>query len=642
MHRLIRIARLVVSTIAAATTAAPATIFSLDAGADSYIRSGNKNEGAASFLRVRRTGTHRALIRFDQSQLSAALAGGVLQSATLQLFIEDNSNSWSNGREIDVHRLLVNWTELGVTFNCPIDTNPANSTADCDTQWNGGSFATVPSASYLQSNAMTGPVSLDVTADIAAFASGADNFGWIIKKRAEGQNGSIDYGSREGTTTHRPRLVLDVFFPPTNTPTHTPTATPTATPTHTPSLTATQTPTLTPNIRCGAAPLAGCRQSLLANKSSLQLRKQGGAKDKLVFKWLKGEATGVADLGNPALGTTYTLCVYDEIASQPSLVVEAVIPPAATCGNRPCWKSTRKGYKYSDRLVSTDGMRVINLKSGAAGKAKILVKAQGTGIGLPALPLQQQPRVIVQLKNDHAAGECWEAQFSGPAKKNDNGQFKDKGDAPVTFAPTTTPTNPPFTPTATPATTAATATPGMSVPTPTPTPTVIETPGGGTCGNGFLQPGEFYTDPVHGALGDLSGVSCPLDAQVQPCTAAGLVTFAVGLVPPLGAQPTSATILIGYRSDLLRLPAASGSSTITRVTWPSPLPFVRGATDFDYALRVVTVRTGPIDPDNPIFSVQFDTCDGQPVADPAMHLGCIVEGCASTGGPVSDCTCVVY
>jgi hypothetical protein len=46
---------------------------------------------------------------------------------------------------------------------------------------------------------LAGWVEWDVTADVAAFLSGAaQNNGWIIKKDNEGQPGQVSYSSREG------------------------------------------------------------------------------------------------------------------------------------------------------------------------------------------------------------------------------------------------------------------------------------------------------------------------------------------------------------------------------------------------------------------------------------------------------------
>jgi hypothetical protein len=416
----------------------------LDASADSYLRGGgaeNTNEGASTFLRVQRTGNNRALVRFDQATIAGAVSGGTLQAATLRLFIETNNGSWGTGRAIDVHRLLSDWSEPAVTWSCPEDTNLANSSPDCASPWNGGAFNPTAAASYTQSNALTGVVSIDVTAEVAAFLGGAGNFGWLIKKREENQNGVVEYTSREGTAGQQPMLQLDVFIPPTNTPTVTPTATPTATPTGTPTSTFTPSSTPTPNPLCGATPIAACRQSTQAGKSLLLLR--AGASEKLQFKWIKGATTAIADFGDPTTAQTYTFCVYDETAGAAALKLQALLPPGGDCAGKPCWKSTGKGFLYKDKNAAADGIQLLNLKSGADGKAKIILKGKGANLHLPALPLAQDHAVIAQLKNNRGPGECWEARFSGVPKKNDASQFKAKGDAPITPVPTPTHT---FTP----------------------------------------------------------------------------------------------------------------------------------------------------------------------------------------------------
>ncbi len=622
---------------------AAAVIVTLSPSADSYIATNHQNHGTETFLRVRNNNNHRALVRFADADILSSVMGGVLNSATLELFIEDNNGLWGSGREVDVHALLEDWTESGVTFFCPDDTDTSNSTADCPVQWGGGNFNATATDSYLQTGSLTGTIQLDVTADVAAFLGGGDNFGWIVKKRNEGQNGLIDYTSREGTSAQRPELVLDVFIPPTATPTETPTATPTPTFTPTPTQTFTPSSTATPDPMCGTAPIVGCRQSIEGNKSLLVLKDKGGAKDKAIFKWIKGETTQIADFGDPLSSTNYTLCICDESSGTPALAMQALVPPGGICDGKPCWKTTRKGFKFKDKLTTNDGVKLINLKSGPAGKAKIIFKGQGLNLNLPALPLQQDQQVIVQLKNDINAGECWEARFSAPAKKNDSGIFKDRGEAPITFAPTVTPTP---TDTVAPATStpsqtstaAGTATPTPTGPTPTPSST--DTPGASACGNGFLEPGEFYDDPANGIVGDPGGLECTIDAQVQSCTAAGSIEVAVSLVPPPATNATSATMLIGYKSDLAGLPAASGSSANANISWTTPLPFIRTSTDFDYAVRVITVRTdNPIDPGLPVFTIIFDTCSGQPAPDPETEFGCFVEGCSGLGGPIEDCAC---
>lgn len=194
---------------------------------DSFLRSGadDTNEGANERLRIQNSGDNRVVVGFDLTGVS--IAG--LQSATLILNIAENSNNWgTTGRVIDAHRLLVDWTEgngrndvmvgggpgsrgtgAGVTWHCGTDTNIFNQIANCSPLWNGGNYAAATAPGVLHSNGFLGQVSWNVTADILAGA----NFGWMIRKQNEGQNGQVRYYSREGATLAgnanlAPRLVL--------------------------------------------------------------------------------------------------------------------------------------------------------------------------------------------------------------------------------------------------------------------------------------------------------------------------------------------------------------------------------------------------------------------------------------------------
>lgn len=173
--------------LAASPLSAVTTI--LSPSADTFVDSGNRNFGIETFLRVRPSGRNRALIRFDQAAIGAALSSGVLVSATLELYVEDSNEQWASGREVDVHRLLQDWTELGVTFNCPVDSDTSNGFADCPVQWGGGNFAAAATDSRVQTNGFLGTVTYDVTNDVLEFLTGSPNFGWIVKKRDEGAGG---------------------------------------------------------------------------------------------------------------------------------------------------------------------------------------------------------------------------------------------------------------------------------------------------------------------------------------------------------------------------------------------------------------------------------------------------------------------
>jgi hypothetical protein len=231
----------------AAVHAATAT---LSPTGDTYLRASapNQNQGGLFTLRVQETGDNRTLVRFDQAAIVSALGGGTLVSASLELYVEINDNNWGTGRTVDAHRLTADWTELGATWNCPIDTNTGNGSPDCPMQWVGGTFNGTATASILQTNSIVSQyIAYNVTADVALFLAATPNYGWLVKKTNETQNGAVEYTSREGAIPQRPRLVLNFNPPATVTPTSTPTSTPTntATFTNTPTNTPPGTPTST-------------------------------------------------------------------------------------------------------------------------------------------------------------------------------------------------------------------------------------------------------------------------------------------------------------------------------------------------------------------------------------------------------------
>lgn len=149
---------------------------------------------------------------------------------------------------------------------------------------------------------------------------------------------------------------------------------------------------------------------------------------------------------------------------------------------------------------------------------------------------------------------------------------------------------------------------------------------GAVCGNKVLEPGE-------------SCQTCAADCVVQPCTATTTtVSFVFDLIPPPGQAPSSATVLLGYRSDLVSIPGTgTQASVLQRVVAPPPppSPFVRN--DANYALSVVLGRTTPI---KELFTVTFDRCQGA-AAPTVGDFGCAILGCASGGAPIDGCSCTV-
>jgi hypothetical protein len=142
------------------------------------------------------------------------------------------------------------------------------------------------------------------------------------------------------------------------------------------------------------------------------------SRDRWAWKWTKGDATSHAELGDPTADTDYALCLY----AGPSgvLVGELRVPASASK-----WSTLGStGYKYSDAGASADGAQKISLKSGSAGRAKLLVKGRGLALPDPLDAAGLAAPVTVQLVNGTNA-VCWESRFSAPSK-NSTSQFKAK------------------------------------------------------------------------------------------------------------------------------------------------------------------------------------------------------------------------
>jgi hypothetical protein len=224
-------------------------------------------------------------------------------------------------------------------------------------------------------------------------------------------------------------IVLPTPTPTAVVPTATATATPAVpTPTATPTVAPTgATPSPTPNggSLCGDAPRSGCRKPIMPKGSLLSIKKgTTPSKDRLQWKWAKGELTAKGDFGIPTETTNYELCIYD---GNDDLLLSARAPAGQTCRTnelRDCWKENTKGFRYVDRDLTPDGLQQVALKAGPTGKAQMGVKGRGANLQAPTLPLSNLP-VRVQLVN--GGGACWEATYTSTFQ-NTAKTFKAKSD----------------------------------------------------------------------------------------------------------------------------------------------------------------------------------------------------------------------
>jgi hapalindole H/12-epi-hapalindole U/12-epi-fischerindole U synthase len=164
---------------------------------------------------------------------------------------------------------------------------------------------------------------------------------------------------------------------------------------------------------CPAVPPVGCKTAT-SGKGSLALGRKIGtdSKNSLAWTW-KGQETMLAELGDPAGMDDYRFCLYD---GGTNVVLDLPATAGGTCGTKPCWKASSKGFTYKNKLGTTAGLVAVALKSGGAGKAALSVKAKGASLSLPSLPLLQTPNPVRVVLANEATGLCWTALYSTPPK----------------------------------------------------------------------------------------------------------------------------------------------------------------------------------------------------------------------------------
>jgi len=161
--------------------------------------------------------------------------------------------------------------------------------------------------------------------------------------------------------------------------------------------------TTTTMFGCGPAPAIDC---IAAGKGVLLVNEKtaGKEKSKLVLSKLQA-AVPPRELGDPFTGTTdYEICIYD--ADGRLAGTYTIARAGALCGNLSCWSTMSKGYKYTDKTASADGIVKMKLTGGDTGKGKLQLLGKNTAATLPtgiAASLQGQPRATVQVITSDAA-----------------------------------------------------------------------------------------------------------------------------------------------------------------------------------------------------------------------------------------------
>ena len=160
--------------------------------------------------------------------------------------------------------------------------------------------------------------------------------------------------------------------------------------------------------RCATSPQPACKAPLGPRHSKLQLDRRHGTR-KLQWRFGKGDATSLIDLGDPTAAEDYALCLYDESAGPPTLALEVLAPAGGLCDGSACWRAKgSSGFAYRDKQATPNGMTALALKRGDAGSAQLRADAKGANLALLPLPAPLPLRMQLQA----STGSCWEAVFS--------------------------------------------------------------------------------------------------------------------------------------------------------------------------------------------------------------------------------------
>jgi hypothetical protein len=133
--------------------------------------------------------------------------------------------------------------------------------------------------------------------------------------------------------------------------------------------------------------------------------------------------------------------------------------------------------------------------------------------------------------------------------------------------------------------------------------------------------------------------ACAADCTVHACKAKGTHTFAVSFTPPEFEQPSTAAVVLSYRTTHASLPGKANDESVRNRVRVTPANVTMTVNDLDYALRAVFARAQGL-AEGSLFSVRFDGCAGAK-APQLSDLACTVDGCAGENGPVAGCRCSV-
>jgi len=203
------------------------------------------------------------------------------------------------------------------------------------------------------------------------------------------------------------------------------------------------TPTICPacelcrsDAGCVAAIDLACEPGVPGTSTLTISNNPGTANDELFFDWTGANPIAKTDFGSPLSLSDYQLCIYDDKAApgEPHTLVYALSADAGgVCGRVPCWFDLRwpgfAGFLYYDNELTPDGVQLVLLEAGRAGKSQVSVTARGRNLGLvphDSKVFFSQSNKVTAVLVANGAPKCFRAEFTRPWLKNLPSGYKDR------------------------------------------------------------------------------------------------------------------------------------------------------------------------------------------------------------------------
>lgn len=179
-------------------------------------------------------------------------------------------------------------------------------------------------------------------------------------------------------------------------------------------------------VPCTPAPKLGCKAQTVARGGVFRFVRKAASsrRNVMVWRWVRGQETTVADLGDPFATHSYAVCVYDASArAQP--LIDLAVPAGGACGRIPCWRElSGQRIDYFDKARFVGGIELLRVTPKPEGRARVIVRARKENLALPTTPLTPPVTVQLQAAND----TCWTAHYASFVIKNAYGVFKARGE----------------------------------------------------------------------------------------------------------------------------------------------------------------------------------------------------------------------